>query len=785
MILPKYTKPLESATRKRIDIQLINLAWECDERKNTCNVFTERPKTEQQRKLLKGSFPDYVLYESGKDNPIAIIEAKREGKSLDDALSQAIVYGGLLNINILFVTDGTLIQTYDRRSNGNLYLDDQLITNFLSEKLLLKFVQGDSKIYHSEKYSHTKFELIEIFKDANELLRKEGIREGIERFTEFSNLLFLKLISEIENEREENGGKRILEKKYCWESFCNKEAEEMLDYINKIILPKLVGQYNHSGEVFQGELVIKTPSILKDIVDKLSDLELLNTDSDIKGDAFEYFLKESVIVGNDLGEYFTPRHIVKLMVELVDPVFGNKVYDPCCGTGGFLIEAYRNIKSKCKQTDENIKILQEDSIYGRELTSTAKIAKMNMIIIGDGHTNIFQMDSLKNPVDSQYETILTNFPFSQTTDYSSYYGLSSQNANAVFLKHVIDALANGGSAGVVVPDGLLFDKSSDNIKIRRILLETCELEAVIQLNTFTFRPYTGQPTCILIFKKGKPTNKVWFFAAKEDGFKKTTSKKGRPPIEENDFKLLRMIWQEKSETGNSFLVDFETIKNNSYKLNLNAYEKRVERKTPTEKLIKLCTIDIGHTPLTKKREYWRGGSNLWVTITDMDRKYIEKTKSKVTDRAIKDKQVKVLPENTLLFSFKLSMGKVAFTGKKMSTNEAIAALIPIDTTDTLLNDYLYYILPSLNLSSYAQRASKGFTLNKDSLEDIDIPYPRTISGGNYILDAQNHFFLYPVLSNIIFSFNLEISFIFERRLSLFFSFSCISFTIFPLMNFLG
>ena len=96
--------------------------------------------------------------------------------------------------------------------------------------------------------------------------------------------------------------------------------------------------YNHSGDVFQPRIAIARPDTLKEVVDGLSGLSLLDVDSDVKGDAFEYFLKHSVTVGNDLGEYFTPRHIVKLVVDLVDPAYMEKVYDPCCGTGGFLIE---------------------------------------------------------------------------------------------------------------------------------------------------------------------------------------------------------------------------------------------------------------------------------------------------------------------------------------------------------------------------------------------------------------------------------------------------------------
>ena len=302
----------------------------------------------------------------------------------------------------------------------------------------------EQKFFSPERVTHTKRELINIFSEANDLLREEGMREGIERFTEFSNLLFLKLISEIEEDRESNGEQRRLDKRFCWEAFKDKDPVEMLDYINKIILPELVGKYNHSGDVFQSKLKITNPNNLKNIVDKLSSLKLLNTESDVKGDAFEYFLKDSVSVGNDLGEYFTPRHVVKLITDLVDPKFQERVYDPCCGTGGFLIHAFRHIKNKCKLSKENLKILEEKTVWGREITGTAKIAKMNMILIGDGHTNISQMDTLENPIKEEFEIVLTNFPFSQKTKYSYLYGFKNKDANPIFLQHVINALRDNG-----------------------------------------------------------------------------------------------------------------------------------------------------------------------------------------------------------------------------------------------------------------------------------------------------------------------------------------------------
>lgn len=716
-----FTNEKETSTRKGIDNSLNNLGWIIDERNTNCNVFTERAKTTEQNKKLKGKEPDYLLYQSNTNTPIAVIEAKKSGQNLKQALDQAIRdYANPLGIHIIFVTDGSIIESYDARSKENLRIDGELVLDFLSEERILKFISEGSQIFSPTKVSHTKKELISIFKEANDLLRKEGIREGIERFNEFSNLLFLKLISEIEDDREKSGEERVLKKEYCWEHFNKMDAKDILNYINDTILPRLVNKYNHSGEVFQTQLLIQNPDTLKRIVDKLSQLQLLNTDSDIKGDAFEYFLKNSVTVGNDLGEYFTPRHIVKLMVDLVDPVFGDKIYDPCAGTGGFLIEAFRHIKKKVQQTQPNLQILREKTIYGRELTSSAKIAKMNMIIIGDGHNNISQMDSLKYPVKEEYDVVLTNFPFSQTTDYSSLYGFNNENANPVFIQHVINALKRGGKAGIVVPEGVLFDEKSEFIKIRQTLLETCNLLAVIKLHEFAFKPYTGQPTSIVIFEKDKQTEKVWFFDVQEDGFKKTSSKSGRPPIKKDDLILLRQIWDEKENSSNSFTISFTDIQKNKYKLAMDNYIKEdLDSSVPYIALGEACDIIIGGTPSRNNLSYWEG-NNLWVKISDMTQTYIDDTEEKITDKACQESNVKKLDEGTVLFSFKLNVGKVAIAKKTLYTNEAIAGIIPKDKR--ILSKYLYYVLPNINYARYTQRATKGKTLNKEILKTVKIPF---------------------------------------------------------------
>lgn len=715
------TNSKESATRKKIDNALFNLGWCIDEYNEKCNVYTERAKTVEQHNKFKGREPDYVLYRNGTEEPIAIIEAKKSGQNLQDAITQGVEsYAKPLGVHIVFATDGSIVQTHDIRSNAPLRIDGEVVTDFLSEKELLKFVEEGAERFTEQKVSHTKRELIGVFSEANDLLRKEGIREGVERFTEFSNLLFLKLISELERERERNGEPRILEERYCWDSFSKREPPDMMDYINDTILPKLQKEYNHSGDVFQKSLLIQKPETLKRIVDKLSPLQLMNTDSDIKGDAFEYFLKNSVTVGNDLGEYYTPRHIVRLVVDLVDPLFEETIYDPCCGTGGFLIQAFRQVRRKIKPTKKNMEFLQEKTIYGSELTGTAKIAKLNMILIGDGHNNIKQQDSLEHRISEKFDVVLTNFPFSQKTDYSHLYGFDSESANPVFLQHIIDALKDGGRAGIVVPEGLLFDERSECVKVRQILVQTCNLVAVIKLHGFVFKPYTGQPTSILIFEKGTPTKRTWFFDVREDGFKKTSSKGGRDPIKKDDLILLRKIWSTKEDSENSFSVDAKAIAANKYKLSMDSFLKKAEGGEGFEKLGDVCDVLIGGTPSRKELRYWNGDKP-WVKISDMTSMYITDTAEKINEKAVEESSVKLLKKGTVLFSFKLTVGRVAIAGCDLYTNEAIAGIIPKD--GRVLPKYLYFLLPHIDYTAYMQSATKGKTLNKDIIQQVKIPVP--------------------------------------------------------------
>lgn len=568
--MEKFTKTKESATRKKIDTWLNNLGWNTDEESPNCNVFTERLKTREQQEKLAGKEPDYSLYKSGTDQIIGVIEAKRKGKKLDTILKDAIEkYAEPLEVPLIFVTDGSFVIAWHVIDNKRLTIDGDEVTQLLDEKTLLRFIPEGADISKvSKEVKYTREQLISVFKWANDLLRKEGIREGFDRFIEFGNLLFLKLISEMELDREKNNEPRVLKEKYCWESFSNLPAETMMGYINGTVLPHLVGRYNKSGDVFQHRLGITNPDTLKAIVDKLSALTLINTDSDIKGDAFEYFLKNSVTVGNDLGEYFTPRHIVRLMVDIGDPQFGERIYDPTCGTGGFLIEAFRHVKRLCKPTSENVNVLKYKTVYGRELTNTARIAKMNMILTGDGHTNIVQTDSLKNPVREEFDVVLANPPYGQTTDYGYLYKVDSKKADCIFVQHIMESLNDTGRAVVIVPEGFLFRLGADK-KVRKLLLQNYPVEAVISLPAGVFQPYTASKVNIIVFHRGKgSTKKVWFYDIHNDGFDLGATRK---PIEANDLPDLRSKWKEKPISQKSWWARIEDIKKEGYDLSVQVY----------------------------------------------------------------------------------------------------------------------------------------------------------------------------------------------------------------------
>ena len=286
---------------------------------------------------------------------------------------------------------------------------------------------------------------------------------------------------------------------------------------------------------------IKHPDNLKEIISLLDGLQLTDINADIKGDAFEYFIRSySASNPSDLGEIFTPRHIVKTTVKLLNPQIGEAIYDPFCGTGGMLIVAFKYLMDTMPRNENNIETLKENTVYGSDLTKTASIAKMNMILAGDGHNNITRKDSLKEPIDNKYDMVLTNMPFAQKTRYGDKYGIPNRNGDIICPQHCFRAVKKGGRMAIIVPEGFLANTNHKAYQnVRKHLLDNANLKSIISLPKGAFEPYNGVKADIIYFtdiKKSKTKKYYWFFDVKNDGY--TLDKKRQKIDGNNDLELV-------------------------------------------------------------------------------------------------------------------------------------------------------------------------------------------------------------------------------------------------------
>jgi type I restriction enzyme M protein len=544
--------PLEAHTRSEIDLRLRNLGWVFDEKNPDCNVFQERAKTEEQTKKFGGTRPDYVLYESGTDTPIAVIEAKKPGRELDDALSQGEKYAKAINAPLVFAFNDTFVITKNLNQGKPLKIDGEELQDFTDQLTSLRFIHEGAEILSAPKgINFSRGQLLEIFKKINKKLRKDGLRDGYERFSAFAEVLFLKLVDESEKLKDHKGIDRQHPKRYCWSDFTKKYiGQDLFDFVSGSVWTQMQKEY---GDIFNAPLGIRNASTLEEVIKLIDPINFTATDTDVKGDAFEYFLK-SVTNGNkDLGEYFTPRHIVRTMVNLVKPIYGEKIYDPFCGTGGFLLEAFKYLSGRANtENDEVIDFIKKKTLHGREITSTSRIAKMNMILFGDGHTNIEQMDTLEKPVREQFEVILANIPYSQKTEHGKLYPVPTENADAICMQHIWQALKPGGRAAVIVPETFLYEGGVIG-QTREMIARQSEELSIISLPRGVFMPYTPTKTNIIYFKKGGQFKNSFHFVIFNDGFELNTRRK--PLKGSSDLKKLLSNYEEKKIiTGQANIV---------------------------------------------------------------------------------------------------------------------------------------------------------------------------------------------------------------------------------------
>jgi type I restriction enzyme M protein len=750
----------EQQTEWIINNNLVNKGWHIDGDSKLKNVYFQKPPYLEQQKQLKGKKPDYILYETGTNKPIAIIEAKKSGVNLEPALEQGTEYAKALDVPLVFAMNGAYCETRFIPNGKNLILNGEEVRELIREKEALAFLNTNSNEAWTipQEVKVSRDELISQFRNLNDVLRSEGLRAGIERFSEFANILFLKLLS------EDNA-------KSWWNSIKSQSNDDIIGYINSYVINQI--QTKYGGDVFT-PISIKNPQTLRHIIDAIDPLVLSTIDTDIKGDAFEYFLEKTTSTENDLGEYFTPRNVVRTIINLVDPKFKESIYDPFCGTGGFLTEAFNYVKeNNIIKDDEDITRLKYNTLYGREITTTARIAKMNMVLHGDGHSGIQQINTLENPdylekkiVKNQitgkeeeieevkkFDVIVTNMPFSQTITRKTtengktkiennisplyYNGIAKNNGDAACVLHCLRSLKEGGRMALVVPEGFLFRKDIANV--RKFLLSKAKLQSVISLPQGAFLPYTGVKTDILYFIDAhKPNNQkdYWYFDAKNIGVtlnnhqRKISGNNDLKKIESSDIKRVdkKPEFKENMLEIGFEIVPMEKIKNNDYNLVGSVY-KEITRNGKYNFCRLSDILDFSRGFSYKSSILSDSGISMYNLKSikkdlspNHDFKYI-KQEVKIADRYKCNK-------NDLLMAITDLTPTSEIIGRTTLVKEN--GIFSMDLAKIIINEslcffkYLHYVLNSDEFLLEARKFSVGNNvkhLNLDSVLSIQIPLP--------------------------------------------------------------
>ena len=316
-----------------------------------------------------------------------------------------------------------------------------------------------------------------------------------------------------------------------WSHFNNMNAEDMLKHVRDVVFPfvkELDGDQDtlYAQYMKESRLTIVVPSLLQEAVSIFDEINISSHSHDVQGDIYEELLgKLSQTKKN--GQFRTPRHIIGMMVSLVQPQIGEKVCDPACGTGGFLFNAYEYILTQ-HTSEKNLKdgnlvgdkivqkkhwdILHNETYTGYDSeTVMVRIAVLNMILHGIAQPNITIKNSLSKSFDQnkKYDIVLANPPFAgamNTSDVNENFTFGAKKTELLFAELFYNILDNGGRAAVIVPAGVLFSSSNAHLAIRKLLLEKCQLETIVYLPSGVFKPYSGVSTAVLFFTKGGKTD---------------------------------------------------------------------------------------------------------------------------------------------------------------------------------------------------------------------------------------------------------------------------------------
>lgn len=458
----------------------------------------------------------------------------------------------------------------------------------------------------------TKQEFLNIVDKLADKFYGAGIANPVTYIEQISLLFFLKMLEEWDDAKTQVS--RLSDKKFESIFIGNKEKfrwsvwsvnpnnEEMFKFVRDEVIEFMVNLPNHSDvkRFFQDvRFMVPDPITLREVVDIISKINFSQIDTDIKGDAYEHLVSK-LAVAKRMGAFRTPRHIIRTIVQMVDPKLGQTILDPSCGTAGFLLAAYEHIKGQNSEKPEEVTaengskylkghgdnlsekdwdLIQKETFWGFDVSpDIIKIALMNMVLHGLDANHVYRRDSLAGASDTfetmSFDVVLANPPFSADVALErirQILPIQAKDSTILFLGLMVDSLKHNGTCGVIVNEGVLFGRNKNAISIRKYILDKTELQAVISLPQGVFNPYAGVKTSFLILKNtSEPTSKVWFYEVENDGYTKGTQRKPQP--DKNDLPDLIDKWFTKPESEKSWTADRKAIEENDFILSASAYK---------------------------------------------------------------------------------------------------------------------------------------------------------------------------------------------------------------------
>ncbi|RHZ37229.1 N-6 DNA methylase [endosymbiont GvMRE of Glomus versiforme] len=737
--MPKLT---EEDIKLEVNETLTNKGWILNGEGK--NVWRERNCPPHRRPA------DYVLCDKDK-KPLIIIEVKRQGEDMKKALEQGIGYAEIFKAPLVIATDSTFTKAIHVSSRQTLTMNNEDFEDLPSEEQALRFVKQPHLIDKEDEKILSRNELIKVFEEVNELLRHDVLQAGDERFSEFANILFLKIFSEVEERKLKNNEPTSIDKEDLWTSFSQKRGKDLWKYVNGIVLKNFKEKYKKENLFIDSR--IQNPQILEKIIDKLTPLPFYNTPTDVKGEAFEHFLKRYNSGEKDLGEYFTPRHIVKLLVFLAKPRLKGKIYDPFCGTGGILIEAFKSISKSVVDDDKEVKEILSNSIRGNEKTKIARIAKMNMILFGDGHNNIEQIDTFQcslNSITSEFDVVITNIPFGlDNVDYGkNKYPINCKYGDCLAIQHCLKALKANGRAVLIMPENFFERKWKKYQNTRRWIVENYSIQAIISLPRNVFLPYTSSNSSIIVVQnKKKEKDFFWYFEIKNDGF---TLNAYRNKIEGvvNDVENLISLWEkvvveEKDSSSLLTKIYYQDVEKNNWSFLNKGNFPQSNISSSSKKLVplkKIATLEHGYAGKSQGDGEFRfiqiSDINNQGEIVDNNKKYIDLPES------ITNKEKLLLKKGEIIIAIVgATCGKTGiFRSEEKAIFSSNLARVNIDK-EIILPEYLFHLFQSQNFWEKVENIKKGTAqpyLDFSSLGEITFPIPsleeqkKIISGLNKI-----------------------------------------------------